>query len=606
MKDRGSSRIPYADVNSGRSAIYPRIGGNAEDGVFGATGARLLSGVTTLQLGCMIITTGFLVRLIAAMLLSPHVDEPSSLLAARSVAENGLPVLPSGTVYFQGAPLSYLLQPFFWLGLGDLQNLGVLRLVSVVAGTAALYLGYRLAVTVTGDSRIGLLVAALIAIDPLSVQWSGHLRMYSLLQTFTLGLVWAFILLLTRGSSPVRISLVVGLFWLAVFTHVGAVLLGPAMAVAVLLVFRRKLLRQWAVLGCIALCALAPVTLMGLNQRLGTSSVSQSGEEPSTVLLTFVGDNLLTPLARFNSSMLTWDWGTVIQTSNLYWLVPGIIVAIATLIAGRILLIDERTINDRRVAVIVLLSFYWLPMVAVGVFTVSPKERYLLNVHVLGYVFVALLIGVLVSSPSSRARNWTSQLGGIGMSLAIVLAISAGLVWRLDNPVVHPDYNVAMSYVADHHKSGEPVVVALPAVADLVMNETDRDDMRFLAGAQDRPRAQRYTRIVDDNLVDYWVGVDSIVEAQQLQMLLLNNPDAWIVVDQGRLSAEWAYAGEIRQVLRDLTYPVMRTPGGGLVLRALSADEASGSGQLGAQSETDAFNAAGASSSSRAQPSVSP
>src|SRR3712207_8563149 len=49
---------------------------------------------------------------------STHVDEAPSILAARMVAERGVPVLPSGVLYLQGAPLSYLLAPLLWAGAG--------------------------------------------------------------------------------------------------------------------------------------------------------------------------------------------------------------------------------------------------------------------------------------------------------------------------------------------------------------------------------------------------------------------------------------------------------------------------------------------------------
>lgn len=572
MADPGDTRMPYVDAHGGRQATFPHTLGNTAEGLFAPARARIRSTATVFRLGVLVLSFGFLLRLLAALVLSPHVDEASSILAAQAVAEKGLPVLPSGTVYFQGTPLSYLLQPFFWLGWSDLHNLELMRLIPVIAGTVALYLSYRLAMTITGDARVGLLVTALVAIDPLSVQWSGHLRMYSLLQALTIGLAWAFIVLVLRGPSVVRVMSVVLLFWAAVFTHVGAALLGPALALAALLIFRRSVVKQWGLLVCLSLCALAPVTLLGLNQRLGTLSVSQRGEEPSTILLTFVGDNLLTPLARFNIPLSSWNWGSVLQTGNLFWLVPGLIVAASTIIEGRRLLRHPQSSPSTRVAVITLLSLYWLPMVAVGLFTVSPKERYLLNAHVLGYVFVAtVLMGLSgwVVETSARERAWTSQLAGIGVSVALVLAIATGLVWRLDNPIVHPDYNVAMSYVADHHESGQPVVVALPPVADLALEDSDRDDLYFLAGAQDKPRAQRYTRQHDEKLIDYWVGVRSIVAVEELQMLLIENPDAWIVVDRGRLAGDWAFGGEFRQVLNSMTYPVLRTSGGGLVLRAL-------------------------------------
>src|SRR5262245_29092736 len=60
-----------------------------------------------IALGCILLT-GFLLRISAARHLSSHVDESASILAARMVAEKGVPVFPSGTFYSQGATLSYI------------------------------------------------------------------------------------------------------------------------------------------------------------------------------------------------------------------------------------------------------------------------------------------------------------------------------------------------------------------------------------------------------------------------------------------------------------------------------------------------------------------
>src|SRR5699024_4891969 len=139
-------------------------------------------------------------RLIAAFTLTPHIDEGASLLAAHAVADRGLPILPSGTVYLQCAILSYLIAPFVWLEHGGLADLPLLRVVVVAASTVGIWFAYRLGVAITGRNAVGVVMAGLIAFDPLSVQWSALLRMYSLLQPITIGLALAWFLVLARGA----------------------------------------------------------------------------------------------------------------------------------------------------------------------------------------------------------------------------------------------------------------------------------------------------------------------------------------------------------------------------------------------------------------------
>lgn len=231
---------------------------------------------------------------------------------------------------------------------------------------------------------------------------------------------------------------------------------------------------------------------------------------------------------------------------------------------------------------IVLLAFYWLPVIAVGVFTVSPKERYLLHVHLLGYVFVSALIVGLAHGRVGRRAGWRIHrpIAAAAIAATTMLAIGSGIVWRLEHPVVHPDYNAAMAYVVERHEPGEPVIVALPAVGYLALDAAARNDLLFLAGDDDRPRAERYTRWGEDGrLTDYWIGVDSIVTVDDLHRVLAEHPEAWIVVDEERLAAEWAYAGEISRYLTGSTAPVHEAAGGALVLRVApgAADSPSGS-----------------------------
>ncbi|HRA46854.1 MAG TPA: hypothetical protein PK819_02160, partial [Thermomicrobiales bacterium] len=81
-----------------------------------------------------ILLTGFLLRLSAAKHLSSHVDESASIMAAKMVADRGVPIFPSGTLYLQGATISYILAPIIKLGYGGFDDLFVMRMLSVITG----------------------------------------------------------------------------------------------------------------------------------------------------------------------------------------------------------------------------------------------------------------------------------------------------------------------------------------------------------------------------------------------------------------------------------------------------------------------------------------
>jgi hypothetical protein len=534
-----------------------------------ATWIRAGLGATTTVIATSLVF-GVLVRVIAALTLSPHVDEPSSVLAAHVVARHGLPILPSGTPYFQGYTLSWLLAPFVWLGIGDIGQLTLMRMVLVLAGGVTIYLSYRLGQVLTGSASVGAVAALLVAIDPVSVQWSAHVRMYGLLQAVTIALVWGWVVLLRGDRSARQVALVVALYWAAVFTHVGAALLGPAMALAAVLVCGRRVVRAWRVLLALGFSALAPLTLLSLNRLLSPAS-EPARETVATPWWSFVGANLLAPLARLRLPLNDWQ-SRITAGITLYWLVPVVLVGASTIIGARLLLRRRSLPRETRVAVLTLLAFYWLPIVAIVVFTVSPKVRYLLHLHLLGYPFLGMLIAALLRRAARdrrRAGAGVAVVARYGAVAAIVLAIGAGLAWRLAHPIVQPDYDAAMAYVAEHHEAGQPIAVTLPPVAWLTLDPADRDDLHFLAGSEGWTRAERYTRLTEDGeLIDYWVGVDSIVSTPALAALLDGGQDVWVVADAGRLRDDWTDASAIRELIRDRMYPVHVADGGAVVYRS--------------------------------------
>ncbi len=519
----------------------------------------------------VLVGLGGILRLIAAHTLTPHVDEGASLLAAHAVAERGVPILPSGTVYTQGATLSYLTAPFVRLGLDQLSDLTYLRTVVVVIGSLSIYLAYRFASTVTSDFRIGIVMAALVAFDPLSIQWSGHLRMYGLMQAITFGLALAWSLFLAKGPSLPRAVAVVLVYWTAVGTHLGsAALLGIGMFLSALWVHRARIVRAWSTLFTLGASAAGAAGLMLLNRVLGSSSVGDQEAASSQKPVSFVGDNLLKPFALDPSE---WDWSALIRPDNLFYLVPGILVAFATVIGARQMLRNGNRLA--RTGAVVALAMYWVPMLGVGLFTSSPKERYVLNAHLLGFMFAA----VIVIAALDHWRNVRPEYNILppalaqGFTILMALALVGGTNWRIENPVVHPDHNAAMEYVVAHHKPGEPIVSALPAIAYLAVSPSDRDDIYFLAGEQNQSRARRYTRYTGEGqLIDYWVGAPAMVNPEKIRQFLRDNPNAWIVVDEDRLTEDWAYAGTVQQILLDETVPVATTNGGGLVLRPSGHD----------------------------------
>jgi hypothetical protein len=154
-----------------------------------------------------------------------------------------------------------------------------------------------------------------------------------------------------------------------------------------------------------------------------------------------------------------------------------------------------------------------------------------------------------------------------------VLLIAAIMVYELGglndlrkDPVTGVDYVPVAEYVAARHKPGEPILTALPPPAYLAVGSAE--DLIFLSSPLDRKRAQRYTRLTSDGrYVDYWTGADSVVDVAGLCNTLLTEPKVWILVDQSRLAADWAFLGPMADVINGMTYVQFTAPGGAQVRR---------------------------------------
>jgi len=519
-----------------------------------------------------IVLVGLAVRLIAAWRLSPHIDEPASVLAIRMTAERGAPIFPSGVLYLQGATLSYVLAPLARVADLGLDTLATLRLASVAAGTVAIALTYRLGRMLAGPGA-GLLAAALVALDPPSVQWSAHVRMYAPLQALTLVVACLFVAEIGAGGKRApgdgrRLVWLTLAFWAAVFTHVGAALLWPPMALAALLIHGRALGRRRRGLAiALGLCLLAPVALAALN-GLGEAGAATrgdgSGDRPG-----FVGDHVLDSRRVLDPHLSAWT--ALFAQGAGAGLVPTLVVVLSGIVAGYWLL-DVPSLGARGRSVGAVLGLAWVPVLLVALLTFDVQARYVLHVQAIGLALAAAGLA-LVAGAGRRAgagvgrARWPA-VGAGAVALLLLVHAATGTWSRLASPTVDPDYVAALRYVAAERDPGELVAVALPPTAYLVLGGSA--GLRFLAGPEDEPRVARYTLPAADGTArDYWAGAESIVSTAALCDLLAGNRDAWVVVDAQRLGAGWAYAGPFGQVLSGATKVVYRAPGDAQVHRAL-------------------------------------
>jgi hypothetical protein len=505
----------------------------------------------------VVVVLAFGLREAAAKFFSSPVDEAASVLAVQSTAHRGLPILPSGVPYLQGATLSYLLAPLQWLGLGGLDHLFLLRQLSVLAGVAVVAVTYVVASQLTAHRWLGVAAAFLMAVDPPSLAWSSTVRMYGLLQLLTVTLVWAAVELIRKPSiRAVAITVVVG--WLTVFTTVlggllfPGVVAGPAIALARARAGRRHLVSLVA--GLLA----APLVFVVLNHVLARGVAVSGGG--SKVSAGFVGDHLIST---------TPDWTPTVGV----WLArgPAIVLAVASLVLLACWLRRIRGGAERAL----LLLCYWVPVATLLVFGKGIVGRYFVYVRPLAMIILVLALADLMALRAARGRSVAERttkvpaMSGI-LAVAVLITSSGAVVRGLTNLGTHrtrgTDLVNAARYVAAHHRPGETVLVNLPPPMYLELGSAD--DIVFVAGYTGSNRTKLYTRRTDHGLEDFWVGSRVITSNRQVCGMFIADPHAWLVTDTYRLQTAGSYLGPLADAMIGLTENEVTLPGGVLIRRA--------------------------------------
>jgi 4-amino-4-deoxy-L-arabinose transferase-like glycosyltransferase len=128
------------------------------------------------------------------------VDEVNTVFAAKSIIETGNDTLPSGMEYGRAYLHSFVVSLFFRIfGVSEASA----RYPSVLFGLLSIWMAYLLGSKVF-NRKIGLLSALMVAFSNFEVGWSRTARMYTMLQFFSLSIVFCFL----KGFEKDKISII--------------------------------------------------------------------------------------------------------------------------------------------------------------------------------------------------------------------------------------------------------------------------------------------------------------------------------------------------------------------------------------------------------------
>ncbi len=449
------------------------------------------------------------------------VDEFTTIWAARQIWLRGLPLFPSGNLYPHGFVFTYLEAPAV---LGAFHET-VARIpglfVSLIGLPVAYQVGRRLF-----DERVGLVVAAALAVDPDCILWGGRARMYGLLQLLTLLVVYVYY----RGLADDRPRdryLAMALLVAAIFTHLEAALLLPALGLTTLLFWPpRRLWRRSVILPFVLAATGAGVFF--LLYKYGQPGHMEAFEQEN----------------RFYVALPTNPLGGL-RAFAPFFTAPHRLPFTLLTIAGLYLLFRPRF--DRRSPLsylYVLLLAALTPLLLLAGPT-WQNTRYL-------FLFLPLLLlgggeasGRLLDRLPEEwpVRRW------LPAGLAVVVALYVGLTGTRQAYRPELGYSQAFRYVGEQAAAEDYLLTLSPAACHLYLQKCD-----YFA-IQRGYREFVVERPGDGVTADLWTATPALTRTAELVDLLASDRPVWFVVDTWRFQTR--YDADFLQVVlehMDLTY----------------------------------------------------
>lgn len=451
-------------------------------------------------------------------------DEWNTMLAAKMIAQKGLPIMPSGLFYEHGLLFSYIDSLVF--ALGGFQEL-IARWPGVLINTLAIPLAYRVGREIFRSSTVALLVVAGLVFEPTALEWGWRARMYGL------GHVMSWLLILSVWRSAIRPHesryrlLALGVALLSLMTHLMLILTIAALGVAWLAVAlsegRGRVLAS-RMNSVKSLPDLGGVLLVGgyalLIWKAGFASHHGRFENSVSVAI-----------GKLSGAFL-WRW---IQGTDAFlyvlFLAPVIVGILTWPISYR-----KSGWTQQNKALVFLYSALF-PIVIAFVFVFGGRWW---RAHYLFMIFLPLFIlagvGGLVGLANLVTRKgqllqlrWVTV--GASLSLtALVLLLSWSVVKgmieptdKLAYPAGHP-YAQAFTYIDRHWQPDDRLMTIYSATCELYFDHCDLYPNQTLPGVFER----------DGRLVDLVSGSPWLASVDDIKRELEAPGKLWFVGDTGK------------------------------------------------------------------------
>lgn len=482
-----------------------------------------------LTLGGLILVA-LALRLLYLGRISLYIDEFTTMWAAKRILEHGLPWTPAGVLYLRGVLFSYLDALFIYL-LGFSE--GAARLPSVLAGVLSVALIYLLGRRLFSPA-VGLVAAALLTFAPEAIVWSGRARMYALLQLLVL---LAALFLYEIERPKYRWALLLS-FWGAVFAHAEAMILYPAMLLA--MAFRQSW--RW-ILGRRGILLNLPF-ILALVSRYALDKVGRGQLEAVQTIRPYLHfpTEVRGSLRAYSRFFLEPQ-----QFPLTLLLLLGLLYLGARWVGRRVKggALEQPGIEGQRWerGLIFLAILFGLPLLEMVAFAGSTwrAPRYLFMLLPFLYLIAsALSVGAMGWITSRLAPSGGERLWWLATLLLVVLASLLYLPSAFSVLSTQIEgYDLAFRYLRDHWRAGDVVITASPTASAVYL-----DRCHYYAIQRDY---EQYVVKKGGVLVDRWVGATLLNTVPELERVLKESSRVWFVIDGWRLATH--YQMDFREVI---------------------------------------------------------
>jgi uncharacterized membrane protein len=494
-------------------------------------------------------------------------DELVSFDVAKSITQNGLPLLPSGFVYPKGELYSYLLALTMKL-FGD--QAGILRSISAVEYLATVAMLYYVGCYFF-DRRVALLATVMLALSPQELIWARQVRMYQQAQLLTLLTILLFYKAIQERRRVRHIYTAVAVLIAAYLSHEETFIILPALVVCVLLaswrlrgqghrlpeVFYQKHWWFAAGIGGSVIAIQLLIANVSHPSMLGTDSSMRP-------MVQFTTDNIL-----FYFKMLFFPTANFPVTNNGVNVPTTIVLNTILAVLGCFWARKSDRLPVKYVALFLIISFLTL----LFIFTMQ-SERYFYPLATFYYLMAAFaLMKILrairafsrlhalwqkpVKDAFRNARAYRSLPVDVLMVFsAILICLSIIIVPML--PL--SDYNLFTSralnlpyyqHVGDYEESGQYVRQHLQK-GDIVISLIADSIVLYYVGQSDYFFSVAHALFIfekDGHIVDTYTGKVALLNQSDLNTVLNKHARIWLI------SADSPSQNSLRRVLKNFVFP---------------------------------------------------